>query len=432
MLRNVDGFEHLSTSYVHTFIHNGSSDVVACMPMKGSNIPAIVLGDGLNALSVARCLGRNAIPVHVIGKNKHCISSKSKYVFRRTQCEAFDKDLFIEAVGATAKEFNCEPAVMCSSDYFLQFSSIHRTELAMISRPVLPSSDSVNTVIDKGLFGDFCSRHSLPAPRSWFPENERECAAIADMAIYPLAVKPRIAHNAGSESFQKDGQFAKMMLAHDKPQILTMFSNLRNAGADLLLQEYIPGSDDEHYSYISYRDSQSQETAGVGIRKIRITPIHAGVATFAEISDDNELRRISHELLNILGYCGISSVCFKRHSGTGDLMLHEVNGRFPMVHSASLLNGINFPMEVYQDALGMQSCSDTRVLRGRRWVMLDGDIFAFRDYRQSGEIGLLDWLRSLLSVRVCVEFASDDWRPFLSWMKVIFNRVFRRFTPRTV
>jgi D-aspartate ligase len=385
--------------------------------------PVFVLGDGANALSVAQCLGRNGIPVHVFGKNRRCIAATSRYVISRCHVDEDNPGNLVRAVISKADALGIRPVLMCSSDHFLQLVSDNRDQLDGRFHIALPATDAVNTVLNKGQFNEFCSKNGTPVPRSWSPESEADCDDICEASPFPVIIKPVIAHNAEAEKFQKDGEFAKMILVSNGQELTRYFRELRAHGANVLVQEYIDGPDDEHYSYVSYRNSNSEEVVGAGIRKLRITPIHGGVATFVEIADDPELGRISNELLDKLSYIGISSVCFKRNCRNGKLICHELNGRFPLAQSATQLAGVNLPLVAYQDAVGIGVETTESSNRSGNWIMLDGDIFAFRDYRKAGELTFSQWLGSLRDIRICVEFSTDDLRPFFFWLKSMFARI---------
>lgn len=390
--------------------------------MRAQPVQAFVLGDGPNALSVARDLGRHGVPVHVFGKTASCVSSGSRYVLSRTIVDANEPQRFVAALKSAVSPPDSRPVLLITSDYFLQLVSTTRIQLEAFCQFELPTRQAVDTVLDKARFNDFCTAHELPVPRSWAPTSVEDCRAVAAAAVFPVVIKPNVAHDAESQGFSNNGEFAKMILAKDASELDHYFGKLRKLGALMVIQEYIVGPDDEHYSYMSCRTRESEEIVGVGVRKLRVTPIHAGVAAFAEVVDDDDLARISRLILQKLDYVGVSSVCFKRDVRSGQLFCHEINGRFPLAQSATRLCGINLPLMAYQDVLGTYTVQKARSPTGGKWVSLDGDIEAFRQYRRAGEIKLAAWLWSLRKVRVCIEFASDDWRPFFGWSNGMARR----------
>lgn len=194
----------------------------------------------------------------------------------------------------------------------------------------------------------------------------------------------------------------------------------------MLVQNYIEGADSEQYSYCSYRKPDYSELVGVGYRKIRLFPIHAGAGTFGEIFNDDEFVGEAKKVIDKLHYRGVSSVSYKRNALTGRLMLHEVNGRFPMWHSASQLCDADLPYLAYQDIVGAQVHVHTKPSGKGKWIALSLDIDSFRAYRNIREISTFQWLKSLLQVRSCAEYATDDLRPFVFLLRTMLRKVLRK------
>jgi predicted ATP-grasp superfamily ATP-dependent carboligase len=388
--------------------------------------PAFVLGKGITALSVAQGIGRYSVPAYLLGSNKDDIAYHSRYVTPIDQADVNDPDQVVDSLRETAASLGCKPVLLCCTDFYLQMVSENRDRFQEFCRLDLPSTKAVATVLNKGLFGDFCASNDLPAPRSWTLASADQFDECKTKARFPVAIKPVFSHKAKAENFQKNGKYASMILARDAAELTRFYTELKGYGANLLVMEYIDGPDSEHYSYVSYRDAKSSEVVGVGLKKNRVYPIHAGVGTFVEVTEDAELAAESNKLLDKLNYRGISSVCFKRDINTGKLMLHEVNGRFPQPHSGSRLCGVNLPYVAYQGALGLHADIQRVPSASRKWVLLGLDIQAFYHYRQAGELSTLDWLKSLWRVRACTEFALDDWRPFWFFLKTMGKTLWSR------
>ena len=365
------------------------------------------------------------MPVYLVGSNRDDIAYHSRYVTPVDRGEVESADGLLDSIRFASNSLGCRPVLLCCTDFFLQMISDDRERISEYCILDLPSSEAVATVLNKGLFGEFCTTHDLPSPRSWKLESRERFEECRTTARFPVAIKPLYSHNAKAENFQHDGRYASMIMANTADELEKYYVELTGYGANLVVQEYIVGPDSEHYSYVSCRDADSTEVVGVGLRKLRVYPIHAGVGTCVEVTEDAELARESNRLLDKLNYRGISSVCFKRDINRGQLILHEVNGRFPQPHSGSRLCGIDLPYVAYQLALGETPALQRVSGKQRKWVILGLDFDAFRGYRRQGELSTLDWLRSLLDVRVVTEFAMDDLKPFFFFLKARVKRLLR-------
>ncbi len=389
--------------------------------------PAFILGDGSNALSVIRGLGRASIQTHLFGAGKDDIASHSRYPRVTYLPESANPEAVIQQVCTASHQYSNRPVLLFTSDKYLEIVSSNRGELSKYCDFVIPSAEAVKRVLDKTEFSHFCAHEKLPAPQSWSPVSAKQVESCIDQIRFPAVIKPIFAHKAEETRFNNKGKFAKMILVNSEVELCWYFSVLAKQGATVLIQECINGPDNEHYSYCSYRNSENKELVSFCIRKHRIYPVHGGAGTFAEVIDDDEIVEIGRSAVEKLNYKGVSSVCFKRDTTTGRLMIHEINGRFPMVHSASQMSGVNIPLIVYQDTIGTssQAVSINNKCSGK-WILLNSDINAYRGYSELDELSLLAWLTSLFQVRYCVEFDMNDLRPFFFMLRNIIKRIVRK------
>lgn len=396
------------------------------MPVTHKKRPAIVLGNGLTALNAVQALGRRSVPVYLVGSHKDDIAYHSRYAVNVDQVNVDDANEVALSIQRVSESSEQRPIILCCSDHFLEIISTKRDEIQECCDLVLSSPETVAIVLNKGQFGDFCATNDLPAPRSWKLETEDSLRECAEAAQFPVAVKPAFAHRRQGENFVDHGRDVSMILAQDANELGRIFSKLSAGGANLVAQEYIVGPDSEHYSFLSYRNLDSMELIGIGVRKIRVFPVHAGVGTFGELTDDADLAAEARKVLDALNYKGLSSVCFKRDERNGKLILHEVNGRFPQPHPTTWLCGVNFPYIAYQDACGEEPDVQIASFNHKKWLIARLDILAFRQYRRLRELSTLAWIKSLMQVRVVSEFAPDDLRPFWFFLRRLSKDVWNR------
>jgi predicted ATP-grasp superfamily ATP-dependent carboligase len=278
---------------------------------------------------------------------------------------------------------------------------------------VLPTLTSAQTVIGKSLFQDFAASHAVPVPQGWNPRNRDELRALADSLPYPLVLKPVRSADWHLPSVVSAQGHRKMILVEDADQLLAEWTRVSELASPPLVQQYVRGGDDAHYSYVSYRDRHGAELAWFCVHKLRLNPIHGGFATFARVVREPALEATGRRVLDQLEYRGAASVCFKRDPLSQDARIFEINGRIPLAHGASQLAGIDLPWLMYRDALGQEPARSDPSQSTGHWLALTYDLWAARDYRRAGELSLLSWLRSLLRVRVVVEFDPRDPGPFL-------------------
>jgi len=103
--------------------------------------------------------------------------------------------------------------------------------------------------------------------------------------------------------------------------------------------------------------------------------------------------------------------------------LIEVN---PRLNSSNILPtrcGVNLPLLAYLDLTGQKPAPVTHYREGVRFLFVGKDFRAFLDYYRRGELGPLEWVRSILTARVFPYFA---WRDPLPFVMTTGNNLWRR------
>jgi predicted ATP-grasp superfamily ATP-dependent carboligase len=387
--------------------------LAAGMDKKNNIAPAYVLGGGLLALGLVRSLGRHGVPVTIVKEGAADISFHSRHVrgiALGDHTGARDK---VDCLIAAARRESQKPVLFVAGDMNLLAACQHEAELREHFHCVLPTLTAAQTVVGKSLFQDFAARHAVPVPQGWNPRDLDELRALADSLPYPLVLKPVRSADWHLPSVVAAQGHRKMILVEDRDRLLAEWSRVIALAPPPLVQEYVRGGDDAHYSYVSYRDRDGTELAWFCVHKLRLNPIHGGFATLARVVSEPTLEATGRRVLDQLDYRGAASVCFKRDPLSQDARIFEINGRIPLAHGASELAGIDLPWLMYRDALGLEPAPSDSSHSSGHWLALTYDLWAARDYRKAGELSVMAWLRSLLRVRVVVELDPRDPGPFL-------------------
>ena len=100
----------------------------------------------------------------------------------------------------------------------------------------------------------------------------------------------------------------KMIRVDNSAKLLDEWTRLARIVAPPIIQEFIPGDDSDHFSYVSYMDRDGRELAGICVRKLRVHPIHGGAAACATVCDDPGMQAAGRKILRQLGYRSVASV----------------------------------------------------------------------------------------------------------------------------
>jgi predicted ATP-grasp superfamily ATP-dependent carboligase len=133
-------------------------------------------------------------------------------------------------------------------------------------------------------------------------------------------------------------------------------------------------------------------------------------------SEENEvLTAQALQLLRSLQYRGLASLEFKYRAEDGRYYFIEMNPRLPWYNGLFADAGVNLPSMTYLDLAGNERPEpiNARQRNGVYWISFKLDLGWFVRTRNTGRIGLLDWLRSVARARSYAWFNWRDPRPFL-------------------
>ena len=287
---------------------------------------------------------------------------------------------------------------------------LSRHYLFLVNDPALASA-----LLYKDAFGALCRSKGLPVPRmfGWDPDSP-DSIARADC---PVLVKPTHKTDWHTSAVYREifagGGKAKIFASGRELMSDALCSKYRDL---LVAQEYIPGGDDEIYSFHGFADRTSQILAYFCGKKIRTFPRNIGESTYLELVKSADLEAVGRRIISTLGFKGVFKIDFKRHAGTGRFYMLEINARFNLWHYLGAVSGVNLPAVAYRYLVhGIRPPADNYSTR-YRWLDLYLDSKAYRELRSRGELSGAQWLRSLAFHRnVCSTFSWADPKPSLVW-----------------
>jgi predicted ATP-grasp superfamily ATP-dependent carboligase len=312
----------------------------------------------------------------------------------------------VDALLAVARTLD-EPAVVFpSGDFYLGAISEHREVLAPHFRFPFPERDTLRLVAEKDRFYRFAAEHNIPIPRTFFPSGPDEIAAVAREIAYPCLIKPSV---AGVE-WRRRG--LKILLARTPQELIAQYLMAYAIHPVHIVQEVTPGPDSALHFSLTYADARGTLLAMFTGRKLRQWVPRFGISSMAISEWNPEIDRLTRATLAALRYTGYGSVEFKRHAGTGVLLMTEVTARTWYPHALCEYVGINLPYLAYCDLHGFEPGPlPTGFEDGVKWIDEEGDFRSALYYWREGELSLGEWLRSYRGKKRYAIMAADDLRP---------------------
>jgi D-aspartate ligase len=386
--------------------------------------PAVVLQSSFaNGLGVIRDLGREGVPVVALDSNPRALGFISRYAASVVAPDpADDEEEFVAGLEALGRELPQPAVVFPTHDEYVWAVSRHAERLEPFFRIPFSSWETMHRVADKEEQLRAAWRAGVDTPRTVFIRSRDELDGAARDIPFPAVFKP-------VESLAFKRRFGRPVLVIPaRGELAEVYRRVDDCGT-LMLQEIVPGGDDELYTVGSYLDAASRPLAIFTGRKLRQHPRTFGTCRFAESVWLPDLAAAAVHLLAELRFHGVSQVEFKRDPRDGSYKLMEVNARHWLWHSLAARCGVNLSLTAYRDAIGEPSVSAPQK-DGARWILTLKDTADSLMEIRRGELTAGAWLGSLGATRIDGVLALDDPVPGLvntaRWSRLAWRRLRHR------
>ena len=387
------------------------------MPHELQLPPVVVLscaGAPDGDLNAVRSLGEQGLHVIVLSEYSHPPARHSRYCdeFIHVPDYTVQPSLLTQALVALHERFGCAPVVLPTADPDVLALEHARTELGARVRAVLPSPELVRQLTRKDLFDVFSVTHGMPVPHSCVPRSLADVKAFAQASPGPYIIKPECSGAWRHPLIDERTARTRAFVLQDEQALMHVCRQLEPVGLRLILQEYIPGEDTDHYTVDVFigRGGHALTCAGV---KLRHFPPHVGAGCYCESRHMPALEAQAASIMQRIGFQGVANLDFKRHADTGEFKLFEINPRLSHWHILATRSGVNLPLLAYEDAIGRASTPPSRH-SGLRYVNGRHDLPATRQYVREGQWSWHRYARSLLSRQnVYQRWSLTDPKPFL-------------------
>jgi D-aspartate ligase len=374
-------------------------------------VGAIVVGGEHPGLGIARSLGSRGVPICIID-DQHSVSQFSKYVDRVVRVKDLrNEQNTIEGILEIGQRYGLRGWVLFPTrDETVAAFSRYRDRLAGFFRVSTAPWDTVRWAWDKTNTYNLAAELGIPVPRTYNPRTEKELSEL--YSRLPLAIKPAVKENF----FYATG--AKAWRAETPEQLNELFRKATQQirPEEILIQEIIPGSGRQQYSYCAFfRDGVAQST--LVARRLRQHPREFGrAATYVETIELPKVEELSERFLKAIDYYGLVEIEFKQDPRDGEFKLLDVNARTWGFHSIGVPAGVDFAYLLYADQVG-EPVNRCRARAGVGWLRAVTDMPTAALDLWGGELDMDSYWKSLRNTRVESVFCLRD--PLPSFAEVL-------------
>jgi len=369
-------------------------------------IPAVVLTGNVIGLAAVRALGIMGVPVTVIYYEEQDISGFSRYVREKVRAPhpARHEDEYIDVLIEHSKK-NGKGILFPADDAALKATARNKALLQDYYQVACPEWDITEKFIDKKYTYSIADHVGVPCPRTLVPDSEEEAIEFGGLIDYPCLIKPCESHLYFAV-FRK-----KMVLVENIDELVAEYRKSMNAGLKVMLQEYIPGGDDQGVNYNSFfigGEALLEFTA----QKVRLSPPSFGVPRVVVSREIPEVIEDGRKILKAMGFYGYSCTEFKKDSRDGRYKLMEVNGRHNRSGLLALHCGINFPWVEYRFHAYGERPEASGFRSGVYWIDEASDILNSIKRYKDERYGFWKYLEPYRAPHVFAVFDLKDFKPF--------------------
>jgi predicted ATP-grasp superfamily ATP-dependent carboligase len=260
----------------------------------------------------------------------------------------------------------------------------------------------------------------VPAPRTAMVRDASQLAGAADEVGFPCVVKPvSSVHWRQANNWKLVGG-KKAFRANNFVELQREYDRLAKVRAELLLQEWIPGSVDQIVILGGYVNERSEPLAYFTARKIVQSPEDFGTGCVVESEHIPGLLELSVRLWRRLSYQGMAEVEYKRDARDEKFKIIEINTRHWDWHQLGRASGINLTWVAYCHLSGRSDIPPQRPIQRAKWMAEDELLMHVARSIYHGNCRPVTLCRQLSGRRVYGIFDWEDPLPFLRYSIGVF------------
>jgi predicted ATP-grasp superfamily ATP-dependent carboligase len=378
---------------------------------------AIVLNMFYTGLGIARSLGEHGVPVTGLTAREGIYGNYTRYATLRACPDSRDEPeklfSFLLKLGAEAAD---RPIIFPTRDDDVLFLDHYREPLARYFDLILPSPGAVRGCLDKWETYLHARHARVDTPQCWVVGDKQDLLDAADEISYPCVMKPVFSNDWRVKDRWEQVGSRKAIGIESRGQLLAEYAQVSVADPRVLIQEMVPGEDDQLFIVACYLDRDCRLVASFTAQKLLQIPAGFGTGCVVQTVDRPELVEPAAALLRSLGFSGIAEVEFKRDASCGKYKLIEVNARPWDQHTLGKASGVDLIYIAYCEAAGLPLPAIRVSEAGWKWIAEDAYLTAALRLMWKRDRGILRLAAVGRGRRTYGIWSGSDKRPFIIYM----------------
>jgi hypothetical protein len=333
----------------------------------------IILGTDSNAYGIARSIHQNyqkfsvCIGVGILPATKHSNIIRFELIE-----DLKSEDRFVYALLSIRQKYNKEYGefiLFASSDEYASLIIEHQEELRKYFKIPFVQKEIFHELNSKQKFYKNCEKMSLSYPNTYIISKEKYLNFKCPLS-FPVVLKPN--DSIAYQNVQFDGK-KKAYIIRDNQELEDILYKISESDykEDLILQDFIPGSDDNMRVVNSYSDKNGNVRMMSLGKPILEDVVPALIGNYVAIQSiyDKRIYQMIQTYLESIKYTGFANFDIKYDARDNSYKVFEINFRLGRSSFFSTFAGTNLFAEAVEDLIyGKERkelvCSDKEFL----WV----------------------------------------------------------------
>ncbi len=373
-------------------------------------------------VAVARILAGHGVEVYGAEVRDDTIGNFSKYIKRPSfgyKIELNDK--FLDDLIDFSRKFTKKPILIPSDDLYIEYIDKYFDILKDYFEMQSSLSPDISfKFLNKKDFYILCEEYHVPYPKTLFLSGDESLDEITKILRFPIILKPNLIHK-----WKKYLCGKKVILIETLEELKDIFSNQKSIIEDSMLQEVVPGQEDQLYLFKGYFGKDGKLKTSFTGRKIRQYPPNFGSASLAESMQNEDVERISVKFLEELKFHGLCGSEFKYDDRDGEYKMIEINIRPQLWEDLTRIAEKEIVWAAYCDLAGLNLPEQTPQKNGVKWVYLTRDIFSALWHVKEQNISIVSWIRSYKGTKADALIDFNDLRMLLRLPIYTFSQIIK-------
>jgi len=323
----------------------------------------------------------------------------------------------MHAVLTTAAARTGRLLLLPADDDCVKILSDRRHELPSSCILIMPDVETVDLLLDKSKFFCWAEAHGFPLPKTievtGFDQLDNAIREIG----YPVLLKPLYRSWLWNNEIPND----KVFILESHKQYEQLPQRLFDVAPTMLVQQWIPGGDDEVYFCLVQYSSEGKLANYFSGRKLMQWPPLGGSTAIAVSDELDETRDITVAIFDSVKYQGLGSMEYKKDPRNGKFYIMEPTvGRNDFQSYVAVTGGVNLTRATCRELLG-EVAEKTRK-RPSVWFCETSAGYGLKYYLRRKDYYFMKHLALLFRKPGFAYFSLSDTKPFIELLRNRFGK----------